>query len=37
VQQVAQPWREAGRAELTTRVVEERLDAYVTALIDAAS
>ncbi|OLZ65599.1 aminoglycoside phosphotransferase [Streptomyces sp. IMTB 2501] len=35
VQQVAQPWREAGRVELTTRVVEERLDAYVTALMDA--
>ncbi len=33
VQQVAQPWREAGRTELTTRVVEERLDAYVTALM----
>ena len=25
----------AGRAELTTRAVEERLDAYVTALMDA--
>ncbi|GAO10956.1 hypothetical protein TPA0598_07_06800 [Streptomyces lydicamycinicus] len=35
VQQVAQPWRKAGRTELTTRVVEERLDAYVTALMDA--
>ncbi|MGA5566145.1 phosphotransferase family protein [Streptomyces platensis] len=35
VQWVAQPWREAGRPELTTRVVEERLDAYVTALMDA--
>ncbi|MCR8574188.1 phosphotransferase family protein [Streptomyces sp. Isolate_219] len=35
VQLVAQPWREAGRAELTTRAVEERLDAYVTALMDA--
>jgi aminoglycoside phosphotransferase (APT) family kinase protein len=35
VQQVAQPWREAGRVELTTGVVEERLDAYVTALMDA--
>jgi len=34
VQQVAQPWRKAGRTELTTRVVEERLDAYVTALMD---
>ncbi|BDM69973.1 hypothetical protein HEK616_34600 [Streptomyces nigrescens] len=34
VQQVAQPWREAGRTELTTRAVEERLDAYVTALMD---
>ncbi|WP_329038936.1 aminoglycoside phosphotransferase family protein [Streptomyces sp. NBC_01725] len=32
---VSQPWREAGRAELTTRFVEERLDAYVTALMDA--
>ncbi|MEU4777162.1 phosphotransferase [Micromonospora sp. NPDC023633] len=35
VQVVAQPWREAGRTELTTRAVEERLDAYVTALMDA--
>jgi aminoglycoside phosphotransferase (APT) family kinase protein len=35
VQLVAQPWREAGRTELTTRAVEERLDAYVTALMDA--
>ncbi|QRX94948.1 phosphotransferase family protein [Streptomyces noursei] len=34
VQQVTQPWREAGRTELTTRAVEERLDAYVTALMD---
>lgn len=34
VQQVAQPWREAGRTELTTRAVAERLDAYVTALMD---
>ncbi|NGN64764.1 aminoglycoside phosphotransferase family protein [Streptomyces sp. A7024] len=32
---VAQPWREAGRAELTARAVEERLDDYVTALMDA--
>ncbi|MFE6155847.1 phosphotransferase family protein [Streptomyces sp. NPDC057889] len=35
VQLVAQPWREAGRTDLTTRAVEERLDAYVTALMDA--
>ncbi|MFF8372666.1 phosphotransferase family protein [Streptomyces lydicus] len=35
VQSVAQPWREAGRTELTTRAVEERLDAYVTSLMDA--
>lgn len=34
VQLVAQSWREAGRTELTTRVVEERLDAYVTSLMD---
>nr|WP_206441602.1 phosphotransferase [Streptomyces boncukensis] len=34
VEQVARPWREAGRTELTTRAVEERLDAYVTALMD---
>ncbi len=33
--EVAGPWREAGRTDLTTRVVEERLDAYVTALMDA--
>ncbi|MFJ4922800.1 phosphotransferase family protein [Streptomyces sp. NPDC088725] len=35
VQLVARPWREAGRTELTTRAVEERLDAYVTVLMDA--
>jgi aminoglycoside phosphotransferase (APT) family kinase protein len=35
VQLVSQPWREAGRTELTTRAVEQRLDAYVTALMDA--
>ncbi|MER6101826.1 aminoglycoside phosphotransferase family protein [Streptomyces sp. NPDC001832] len=35
VQSVVQAWREAGRAELTTRAVEERLDAYVTSLMDA--
>ncbi len=34
VQFVAQQWREAGRTELTTRAVEERLDAYVTTLMD---
>ncbi|MFF2507634.1 phosphotransferase family protein [Streptomyces sp. NPDC058067] len=34
VRWVAQPWREAGRTELTTRTVEERLDAYVTILMD---
>ncbi|KUF15049.1 phosphotransferase family protein [Streptomyces silvensis] len=30
---VARAWRKAGRPELTTRVVEERLDAYVTRLM----
>ncbi|MEU4612727.1 phosphotransferase family protein [Streptomyces umbrinus] len=35
VQLVSQPWREAGRTELTTRAVEKRLAAYVTALMDA--
>jgi aminoglycoside phosphotransferase (APT) family kinase protein len=35
VQSVSQPWREAGRTELTTRAVEERLDAYVAALMNA--
>jgi aminoglycoside phosphotransferase (APT) family kinase protein len=35
VQLVSQPWRAAGRTELTTRAVEERLDAHVTALMDA--
>jgi aminoglycoside phosphotransferase (APT) family kinase protein len=34
VRLVARPWREAGRTELTTRAVEERLDAYVTTLMD---
>jgi hypothetical protein len=27
------PWRQAGRTELTTRAVQQRLDAYVTALL----
>ncbi|MGW7515471.1 phosphotransferase family protein [Streptomyces sp. NPDC054796] len=35
VRLVSRPWREAGRTELTTRAVEKRLDAYVTALMDA--
>jgi aminoglycoside phosphotransferase (APT) family kinase protein len=35
VRQVARLWRQVGRTELTTRVVEERLDAYVTALMEA--
>ncbi|MGY1439967.1 phosphotransferase family protein [Streptomyces reniochalinae] len=35
VRPVAQAWREAGRTELTTRAVQERLDAYVTALMHA--
>ncbi|MGH4034046.1 phosphotransferase family protein [Actinomycetota bacterium Odt1-20B] len=35
VRQVATPWRKAGRAELTSQAVEERLDAYVTSLMDA--
>ncbi|MEV7887061.1 phosphotransferase family protein [Streptomyces sp. NPDC002817] len=34
VEWAARPWREAGRTELTTRAVEERLDAYVTDLMD---
>ncbi|MFD5317382.1 phosphotransferase family protein [Streptomyces sp. NPDC127098] len=34
VRPVARAWREAGRTDLTTRVVEERLDAYVTAVMD---
>ncbi len=35
VQWVAQPWRDAGRTELTARAVKQRLDAYVTVLMDA--
>ncbi|MGW7548057.1 phosphotransferase family protein [Streptomyces sp. NPDC054770] len=35
VEWVARPWQQAGRTELTTRAVEGRLDAYVTALPDA--
>ncbi|MGC4943852.1 phosphotransferase family protein [Kribbella sp. DT2] len=31
----SQPWREAGRPELTTQAVEQRLDAYVIAVMDA--
>ncbi|MEW2549771.1 aminoglycoside phosphotransferase family protein [Streptomyces sp. NPDC047002] len=34
VREVARPWREAGRTELTARAVAERLDAYVTALME---
>ncbi|MFJ6837038.1 phosphotransferase family protein [Streptomyces sp. NPDC091209] len=37
VRLVVRAWWEAGRTELTTRTVEERLDAYVTALMDALS
>lgn len=37
VEAVARPWREAGRTDLTTRAVEHRLDAYVTALMDGAA
>jgi aminoglycoside phosphotransferase (APT) family kinase protein len=37
VRLVARPWREAGRTELTARAVEERLDEYVTALMDTRS
>ncbi len=37
VQWVSQPWREAGRTELTTSAVVERLNAYVTALMDSLS
>ncbi|MGW1062653.1 phosphotransferase family protein [Micromonospora rubida] len=35
VQSVSQPWREAGRTDLTTGAVEERLAAYITALMNA--
>ncbi|PRX96585.1 phosphotransferase family protein [Allonocardiopsis opalescens] len=35
VRPVARQWRRAGRTDLTTRTVEQRLDAYVTALMDA--
>ncbi len=35
VRQVAQPWREAGRPELTAQAVEERLNGYVIALMNA--
>ncbi|GAA1961069.1 phosphotransferase family protein [Kitasatospora viridis] len=35
VEPVARAWREAGRPELTARAVEQRLDAYVTAVLDA--
>ncbi|MFI5658484.1 phosphotransferase family protein [Streptomyces sp. NPDC051684] len=33
---VARPWREAGRTELTTSVVEGRLDTYVSGLMSSA-
>ncbi|MER5641037.1 aminoglycoside phosphotransferase family protein [Kitasatospora sp. NPDC002227] len=32
--QIARPWRAAGRPELTTRAVGQRLDAYLAALLD---
>ena len=35
VQAWAAPWREAGRADLTPHVVEDRLDTYVSILMDA--
>ncbi|WP_349307191.1 aminoglycoside phosphotransferase family protein [Rhodococcus sp. IEGM 1381] len=35
VQLWAAPWREAGRTDLTPRVVEDRLDAYISMLMDA--
>ncbi|WP_330455633.1 aminoglycoside phosphotransferase family protein [Streptomyces sp. NBC_00820] len=35
LQSAARAWREAGRTELTTRAVEERLDTYVTTLMGA--
>lgn len=35
VQQVSRPWRQAGRSDLTTEVVEERLDTYLTSLLTA--
>ncbi|OPC77885.1 aminoglycoside phosphotransferase [Embleya scabrispora] len=35
VRSVARTWRAAGRPDLTTRAVEKRLDAYVTALMGA--
>jgi aminoglycoside phosphotransferase (APT) family kinase protein len=31
----AQPWREAGRADLTERVVEDRLDTYISIVMSA--
>ncbi|MEV0646624.1 aminoglycoside phosphotransferase family protein [Phytomonospora sp. NPDC050363] len=33
LRRVSQPWREAGRTELTTRFLAARLDAYVTGLM----
>lgn len=35
VQQISQAWRQAGRTDLTTQAVEQRLDAYLTSLITA--
>lgn len=32
---LARAWQDGGRAELTTRVVQERLNAYVTVLLEA--
>ncbi|GCD43837.1 phosphotransferase family protein [Streptomyces paromomycinus] len=36
LQAVAQPWQESGRTDLTARVLEGRLDAYVGALMGGA-
>jgi aminoglycoside phosphotransferase (APT) family kinase protein len=35
VKQVSEPWRQAGRTELKTQAIEERLNAYVAGLMTA--
>lgn len=32
-QQISEPWRRAGRTDLTIEAVEERLNAYLTSLL----
>jgi len=37
ISRVSQPWREAGRMELTTTCLEQRLSGYITALMESSA